>query len=232
MAGDMNVALQLAQDICWDEGYGYRLGGHAASHSDGADCGGLVFHCLNAAGYSVNDESPGTHNMPSILTGIGFTEIPYDSSYVPVNGDIVVMNHYDTGLPGDYDHGHTCFIAENINAYVNGYLGWRNCDSTVANCTVAKVEASSSRGQTGQGDHDNGLGAYTEVWCHTFARLFMVFDDNDPNTYDGYYPSDVAIYRDPNFDPSGSVNVFEMFFIMLCTFFLVILGSASKAYRR
>lgn len=199
MPGNMDTALALAQSICWDEGYGYRLGGHAASYADGVDCGGLVFHCLNQAGYNVSDTSPGTSNMPSILTGIGFTEIPYSTSYVPKHGDIVVMNHYETG----HNHGHTCFICENINAYVNGDWGWQHCNSIVGNCALAKVEASSTRGHTAQGDHDNGLGAYTEVWCHTYANLFTPYDPQDPDA--GYYSNEVFIYRDPNYNPNTDI---------------------------
>lgn len=182
MPGDMNVALSLAQQICWDEGYGYRLGGHAASYADGADCGGLVFHCLHHAGYNVADTSPGTINMGSILRGIGFTEIPYSSSYVPKHGDIVVMN--TTG------HGHTTFICENILAYTDPGADSAN----TAVIPLAKVEASWHRGHTAQGDSKkNGTGAYWEVWCHKYNNLY------DPDTYS---PSEVFIYRDPNFTPS------------------------------
>ena len=201
MPGDMNVALALAQQICWDEGYGYNYGGHAASYADGADCGGLVFHCLHQAGYNVADTSPGTSYMPAILRGIGFTEIPYSIAYIPKHGDIVVMNHYETG----HNHGHTCFIAENINAYTHGYLGWRYCNGTVDICPLAKIEASSTRGHTSQGDHDNGLGAYTEVWCHTFSNLFTPYDPLDPDT--GYYANEVSIFRDPNFTPDDGGGV-------------------------
>ena len=187
MPGDMNVALALAQQICWDEGYGYRLGGHAASYADGADCGGLVFHCLHHAGYNVADTSPGTSNMGAILRGIGFTEIPYSIAYIPKHGDIVVMN--TTG------HGHTTFICENIRAYTDPGADSAN----TAVIPLAKVEASSSRGHTAQGDSKkNGTGAYWEVWCHKFNNLF------DPNTYD---PSEVFIYRDPNFIPDDGGGV-------------------------
>lgn len=190
MPGDMNTALALAQSICWDEGYGYRLSGHAASHSDGVDCGGLVFHCLNQAGYNVSDTSPGVSNMPSILTGIGFVGTQYSGNISDLkHGDIITMVHWEGSQVTD---GHTCFICENINAYVNGDWGWQHCNSIVGNCALAKVEASSTRGHTSQGDHDNGLGAYTEVWCHTFSSVY------DTSKYD---PGDVYVWRDPNFTP-------------------------------
>lgn len=195
MAGNMDTALTLAQSICWDEGYGYRLGGHAASHADGVDCGGLVFHCLNAAGYAVSDTSPGVSNMPSILTNIGFVGTQYSGNVADLqNGDIITMVHYNGSQVTD---GHTCFIAKNINAYVHGNLGWSNCDGTIDICALAKVEASSTRGHTSQGDHDNGLGAYTEVWCHTFSDVY------DTSKYD---PSDVYVWRDPSYTPdSGNI---------------------------
>ena len=193
MPGDMNVALSLAQQICWDEGYGYRLGGHAASYADGVDCGGLVFHCLHHAGYNVADTSPGVSNMPNILTNIGFVGTQYSGNVSDLkHGDIITMVHWSGSQVTD---GHTCFICENINAYVNGDWGWQHCNSIVGNCALAKVEASGTRGHTGQGDHDNGLGAYTEVWCHTFNNVY------DPNKYD---PSDVYVWRDPNFNPDNA----------------------------
>lgn len=192
----MDDALTLAQSICWDEGYGYRLGGHAASHADGVDCGGLVFHCLNAAGYAVADTSPGVSNMPSILTNIGFVGTQYSGNVSDLkNGDIITMVHW---VGSQVTDGHTCFIAENINAYVHGNLGWANCDGTISNCALAKVEASGTRGHTSQGDHDNGLGAYTEVWCHTFSDVY------DTSTYD---PTDVYVWRDPSYTPGSDDEI-------------------------
>lgn len=194
MPGDMNTALSLAQQICWDEGYGYRLGGHAASYSDGVDCGGLVFHCLHNAGYNVADTSPGVSNMPSILTNIGFVGTQYSGNVKDLkHGDIITMVHWSGS---QVTAGHTCFICENINAYVNGDWGWQRCNSIVGNCALAKVEASGTRGHTSQGDHDNGLGAYTEVWCHTFSNVY------DTSKYD---PSDVYVWRDPNFNPNTDI---------------------------
>lgn len=218
MPGDMWQALQYAQQICWNEQIGYRLGGHAASSSDGVDCGGLVFHCLHDAGYGVADTSPGVSNMPSILSGIGFVGTQYSGNIDDLQtGDIITMVHYEDGA---VTHGHTCFIMRDFNAYTDANA---NSDA-VGQVTIGKIEASSSRGHTASGDsRKNGTGAYWEVWCHAFNNVY------DTSTYD---PGDVYVWRDPNFNPSGSTNVFEMFFIMLCTFFLVLLGSASKAYRR
>ena len=182
MPGDMSIALSLAESICWDEGYGYRLGGHASSYADGCDCGGLVFHCLNAAGYNVADTSPGTHNMPSILSGIGFVGFQYTGNLSDLkDGDIITMN--TTG------HGHTCFIGENRTGYTDP-----NANSTATGVLpLMKIEASSSRGHTAQGDSQkNGTGAYWEVWCHAFNNVY------DPDTYS---PSEVWVWRDPNYTP-------------------------------
>lgn len=185
----MDDALALAQSICWDEGYGYRIGGHAASYSDGVDCGGLVFHCLNAAGYSVSDASPGVRNMPSILTNIGFVGTQYSGNLSDLkNGDIITMVHYESG---SVTAGHTCFIAENITAYTDPSA---NSDATGI-VPLCKVEASSSRGHTAQGDSQkNGTGAYWEVWCHAFNNVY------DSSTYD---PGDVYVWRDPTYSPGG-----------------------------
>ena len=214
MPGDMNTALTLAQSICWDEGYGYRLGGHAASYADGVDCGGLVFHCLHNAGYNVADTSPGVSNMPSILTGIGFIGTQYSGNVSDLqHGDIITMVHWEGS---QVTAGHTCFICENINAYVNGDWGWQHCNSIVGNCALAKVEASSTRGHTAQGDHDNGLGAYTEVWCHTFSNVY------DTSTYD---PGDVYVWRDPNFTPLTDDVVSALMLMIFC-------GTSKKRRKR
>ena len=188
MPGDMNTALSLAQSICWDEGYGYRLSGHAASYSDGVDCGGLVYHCLHNAGYNVADTSPGVSNMPTQLTNIGFVGTQYSGNVSDLrHGDIITMVHYNSG--GQVVAGHTCFICENITAYTDPNA---NSDAT-GTVSIAKVEASSDRGHSANGDsRKNGTGAYWEVWCHKFNNVY------DTGTYD---PGDVYVWRDPNFTP-------------------------------
>ena len=183
----MDQALTLAQNICWDEGYGYREGGHAASYSDGVDCGGLVFHCLNAAGYAVSDTSPGVRYMNGILSGIGFQVFQYSGNVSDLrHGDIITMVHYEGGV---VIAGHTTFIAENIAAYSDPSADSDN----VGTIPMAKVEASSTRGHTTQGDHrKNGTGAYWEVWCHAFVNVY------DSGTY---LPTEVFVCRDPNYNP-------------------------------
>ena len=39
---NLRAAIEQAIDICWDEGYGYNLGGMARSYAEGVDCSGLV----------------------------------------------------------------------------------------------------------------------------------------------------------------------------------------------
>lgn len=183
---NLNGALAQAQSICWDEGYGYTLGGTAASHADGVDCSGLVWRCLKENGFDMPTTRFGTSQEGAILVNAGFTEIPYSSSYVPKHGDIVVMNHY---VGGSVTHGHTTFICENITAYTDASADSAN----TAVIPLAKVEASSSRGHTAQGDSKkNGTGAYWEVWCHKYNNLFQPYD---PGTGDGYLTSEVFIYR-------------------------------------
>ena len=64
----------------------------------------------------------------------------------------------------------------------------------VATIALAKVEGSSTRGHTTQGDHQkNGTGAYWEVWCHAFVNLY------DSGTY---LPTEVYVCRDPNYTPT------------------------------
>lgn len=183
----MDTALALAQSICWDEGYGYREGGHCASYADGVDCGGLVFHCLNYAGYGVADTSPGVRYMNGILSGIGFNVFQYDGNLDSLrHGDIITMVHYEGGV---VIAGHTTFICRNINAYTDP-----SADSAATGVIpLAKVEGSSTRGHTTQGDHQkNGTGAYWEVWCHAFNELY------DQGTY---LPTEVYVCRDPNYTP-------------------------------
>ena len=183
----MDTALSLAQSICWDEGYGYREGGHCASYADGTDCGGLVFHCLNAAGYNVSDTSPGVRYMNGILSGIGFNVFQYSGNLSDLmHGDIITMVHYEGGV---VVAGHTTFICNNILAYTDPSA---NSDA-IAVIPLAKVEGSSTRGHTTQGDHRrNGTGAYWEVWCHAFNELY------DQGTY---LPTEVYVCRDPNYHP-------------------------------
>ena len=183
----MDNALALAQSICWDEGYGYREGGHCASYADGTDCGGLVFHCLNAAGYNVSDTSPGVRYMNGILSGIGFNVFQYTGNLSDLkHGDIITMVHYEGGV---VVAGHTTFICQNILAYSDPSAN----SAATAVIPLAKVEGSSTRGHTTQGDHQkNGTGAYWEVWCHAFNELY------DQGTY---LPTEVYVCRDPNYTP-------------------------------
>lgn len=174
--GSLSAAIAQAQQICWDESIGYNLGGMARSAAEGVDCSGLVGRCLSdAGGYNYPTYHVGTINMKPALIGAGFTIIPITANgqieQEIKSGDIVVMNHLDmTG-------GHTFFYVENILAYTDA-----GADSAAtAIIPKAKVEASSSRGHTGQGDSKkNGTGAYWEVWCHKYYQLISGYDPTDP----------------------------------------------------
>lgn len=180
--GNVFDAINYAMAICWNENYGYRLGGHAASYTDGVDCGGLVFHCLNRAGFTgIPDTSPGVHNMGPYLVNAGFTELSYDrNTFVPQDGDIFTMYN-----PNVTPHkGHTFFYTENIRAYTD----YTATSDHIGNVQHAKVEASDTRGHEAPGDsRRNGTGAYWEVWCHAYYQLI------DHSTY----PNDsmVKVYR-------------------------------------
>ena len=171
MAGDLTSAIDQAMAICWDEGYGYNLGGMAQSHAAGVDCSGLIGRVLHDNGFNYPSYHVGTINMGPALIAAGFTEYNYSSNFAMQSGDIVVMNHLDmTG-------GHTFFYVEDIRAYTDP-----SADS--ANIGIvhrAKVEASSTRGHTAAGDHrKNGNGAYWEVWCHAYSVLINGYDWTDP----------------------------------------------------
>ena len=181
MAGDLTAAIDQAMAICWNEGYGYRLGGMALSYADGVDCSGLVGRVLHDNGFNYPSYHVGTINMGPALINAGFTEHQYTSNFQMQSGDIVVMNHLDmTG-------GHTFFYVEDIRAYTDPYAD----SSNIGIVHRAKVEASSTRGHTTQGDHKkNGTGAYWEVWCHAYAVLINGYDWTDPG-------DSVKVYRYP-----------------------------------
>ena len=177
MSNNLSAAISQAQSICWDETIGYRLGGMALSSADGVDCSGLIGRCLSdAGGFNYPTYHVGTINMKQPLIDAGFTIIPVnDLTWLDQNiqsGDIVVLNHLDmTG-------GHTFFYMENIRAYTDASAD----TDTIGNVARAKVEASSDRGHSTDGDHrKNGTGAYWEVWCHAFYQLVSGYDPTDPN---------------------------------------------------
>lgn len=174
---NLAAAIAQAQSICWDESIGYRLGGMALSSSDGVDCSGLIGRCLSdAGGFNYPSYHVGTINMKNPLMNAGFQIIPVtDLTWLNNNiqsGDIVVLNHLDmTG-------GHTFFYVENILAYTDASAD----TDTTGIILKAKVEASSDRGHSGDGDsRKNGTGAYWEVWCHAYYQLVSGYDPTDPN---------------------------------------------------
>lgn len=197
MPGDLNAAIDQAMAICWDEGYGYNLGGMAQSHAAGVDCSGLVGRVLHDNGFNYPSYHVGTINMGPALIAAGFTEYNYNSSFQMQSGDIVVMNHLD--MSG----GHTFFYVEDIRAYTDP-----SADS--ANIGIvhrAKVEASSTRGHTAAGDHrKNGNGAYWEVWCHAYSVLINGYDWTDPG-------DTVRVYRYPGGYTGGSLYKYGAFFL-------------------
>ena len=197
MAGDLNAAIDQAMAICWDEGYGYNLGGMAQSHAAGVDCSGLVGRVLHDNGFNYPSYHVGTINMGPALIAAGFTEYNYTSSFQMQSGDIVVMNHLDmTG-------GHTFFYVEDIRAYTDPSADSAN----IGTVHRAKVEASSTRGHTAQGDHrKNGNGAYWEVWCHAYSVLINGYDWTDPG-------DTVRVYRYPGGYTGGSLYKYGAFFL-------------------
>ena len=182
----LRSAVEQAMRICWDEGYGYNLGGMARSHADGVDCSGLIGRVLKDNGFKYPSYHVGTKNMKSKLKSAGF-KIKVVSSRSQLAdliqpGDIVVMNHYPVG-----EGGHTFIYMEDVEAYTD-------YTATSANKDIVhkvKVEAASSRGETAQGDHRRyGTGAYWEVWVHAYYSLCPDYDPSDPNdeVYIAHWP--------------------------------------------
>lgn len=200
MPGDLTSAINQAMAICWNEGYGYRLGGMALSYADGVDCSGLVGRVLHDNGFNYPSYHVGTINMGPALIQAGFTEYQYTSGFQMKSGDIVVMNHLDmTG-------GHTFFYVEDIRAYTDSSAD----SSNIGIVHKAKVEASSTRGHTAQGDHKkNGTGAYWEVWCHAYSVLINGYDWTDPG-------DSVKVYRYPGgYQPSLMPSIGMLFMKLL-----------------
>lgn len=184
-SGNLRAAIDQAMAICWNENYGYNMGGMARSYAEGVDCSGLVGRVLSDNGFNYPSTHVGTMYMKSYLRTAGF-DIYYPTSLSDLNnkikpGDIVVMNHLD------WTGGHTFFYMEKIRAYTDYTANSANI-GTVAK---AKVEASSSRGETAQGDHrKNGTGAYWEVWCHAYWELVTgySFTDSGDEIYLAHWP--------------------------------------------
>lgn len=192
MAGSLQAAIDEAQRMAWDESIGYTWGGDGNPDSNGYDCSAFVIRSLYRAGYNVPAHRVGTFYMKPELINAGFTIIPV-TTMSDLNdiqsGDIVVENHFpDSAYPDGA--GHTFFYVEDIQAYTDA-----GADSaTIGLVHNAKVEASSTRGHTAQGDHrKNGTGAYWEVWCHAYYSLIdtTTYNLSDPNV-------EVYIARDPN----------------------------------
>lgn len=165
-------ALNEASRMAFDESIGYTFGGDGNPDSNGYDCSAFVIRCLYRAGFNVPSSRVGTAYMRQYLINAGFQIIPVNTGNEPLeHGDILVMNHLDGS------GGHTTFYAEKM-------LGFTDAGADSPNTGIVprlKIEASSSRGHTAQGDsRKNGSGAYWEVWAHAFY---------DP-WYSGYTPGD------------------------------------------
>lgn len=159
---DLNAALAQAQRICWDESIGYELN---HNFDPDCDCSAFVWRCLHDNGFDVGSSRFSTLNEAQVLTNAGFTQYVWGvDTTTPEHGDIFM---YDEGGGAN---GHTFFIANNVWGYKNGHLGWENCNGVIAQLSQAKIEAAGSHHHPEHGDQDNGLGAHTEVWVHSFAN--------------------------------------------------------------
>ena len=186
--GDLNNFISRAMAYCWDESHGYTNGG--MGYPD-FDCSGFIGRCLYEAGFNYPSYHVGTMNMDdnpmssmNTLGAAGFQLIHVtDLNDIPPlqHGDIFVLNSYTSDWQAN--GGHTFIYCENINAYIDPEA-YSDVVSTVAH---AKVEASSSRGETSPGDHRrDGTGAYWEVWCHAYAILVSSYYDPQDPDYNNY----------------------------------------------
>ena len=158
----ISAAVAVGVQYCFDETHGYVMG---ANFNPDTDCSGFIWQCLHDCSFNVGSYRFDTTNMGRILIAAGFTEYVYTPNFIPQHGDIFM---YDEGGGAN---GHTFFYAENVRGYVNGYQGWESCDDTIGVCSQAKVEAAGTHNHPESGDQDNGHGAHTEVWSHTYSSL-------------------------------------------------------------
>lgn len=154
-------ALISALIWCWDESIGYHIGG---TFNPDTDCSGFIWRALHENGFDVGASRFDTTTEYNILVNAGFTPYVWGVDInTPQHGDIFM---YDEGGGAN---GHTFFYAENVRGYINGYQGWENCDGTIGVCQRVKIEASGVHDHPEAGDQDNGNGAHTEVWVHSYA---------------------------------------------------------------
>lgn len=179
-------ALNEASRMAFDETIGYTWGGDGNPDSNGYDCSAFVIRCLYRAGFNVPANRMGTFFMKPHLERAGFQIIPV-TTIADLNdikhGDIVVENHFPDSTYPD-GAGHTFFYAENMVGFTDAGADSPNT-GTLAKL---KIEASSTRGHTAQGDsRKNGSGAYWEVWAHAYSYLI------DTTTYNLTNPN-VEVY--------------------------------------
>lgn len=174
---NLNGAIQQAINICWNESIGYTLGGY--EDSTGYDCSGLICRCLHDNGFNVTNTRVGTAYLTAHLQNAGFQTLPFSTGMQMQPGDIVNIN--------DGSYGHSYFYMENVNGYTD-IDSWDNIRNIIGNCNFAKIEASSSRGNTQPGDQPNQYGAHTEVWVHRLNPQYINNGHPDSCVYISRWP--------------------------------------------
>ena len=160
---NMAGALLTAQGICWNEshGYAFRDGVDGYLNPD-VDCSYFVGYCLQQNGFDVSPSWYTGSMITDLANYTGFDHYIYSSGFQPMNGDIFVYDDGQTPI----SNGHTFFVAENIA----GYTDPTGDSPNIGTLALARVEASSSRGNTQHGDQPkNGTGACWEVWVHPWS---------------------------------------------------------------
>ena len=186
--GNLSDFINRAMAYTWDQSHGYEIGG--MGYPD-FDCSGFVGRCLHEAGFNYPASHIGTRNMDdnpmsqiNSLGAAGFTLIHVtDLNNIPQlqHGDIFVLNSYYSDWSDRY--GHTFIYCENIAAYTDP-SAYSDAVGVVAR---AKVEASSSRGNSNPGDsRRDGTGAYWEVWSHAYSTLVDSVYDPQSTSYHNF----------------------------------------------
>ena len=166
MSEDLTLALQVGQRLCWNESVGYFLRGSEAGNNDGhlnpdVDCSYFVGYCLQQGGFNVSPDWYTGTMITTLRNYAGFTEHVYYPGMPLVHGDILV---YDDG---GGERGHTFFYVENIYGYLDS--AWDTAIGTNKGIIAkGRMEAAGSHGHREPGDQDNGHGAHTEVWIHSW----------------------------------------------------------------
>ena len=166
-SGGGNTAyLSWAVSIAEDDSHGYSQGqamGYASSRTGpDYDCSSFVYYALLSAGYEMPGYAFTTASMPSVLTGLGFEQLPYTGMADLLPGDILWVH-------GD--------AAQHTEIYMgDGQLVGAACD----------LDGYQAGDQSGTGGEIRVGGFYEDGWMGVFRDPnYGIGDIAIPEEYEG-----------------------------------------------